>query len=91
VTGSGGITFQPGVPIQDQALEVQLSLAGKEYMAQLLNRAGLLGGQQDDKGYYPMGTSFTLRGTAAQPDSRDLWRIIGEAAARAAIGGFLGR
>lgn len=86
VTGSGQITNQPGVPIQNQPLEVTLTIAGKDEMAYLLNKAHMLGGQQDGDGYYEMSSKFTLKGTPAKPDSSDLWKILGQAA----IGGFLG-
>ncbi|MBI4623241.1 MAG: hypothetical protein HY736_08485 [Verrucomicrobia bacterium] len=85
VTGTGGITSQPKVPIENQPLRVQMKIAGKQHMATVLNKAGLLDGKQDDQGYYTMNTSFELGGTPAKPDSRDLWRIIGEATARALL------
>ncbi len=88
-SGTGSITHQAGVPIQNQPLELQLKLAGKAHLAQLLNRLGVLNGTPDDKQYYPMSTPFTLSGSAAQVNSGDLWRILGGAAARAAAGAFL--
>lgn len=89
LSGTGSITHQAGVPIQNQPLELQLKLAGKAHLAQLLNRLGVLNGTPDDKQYYPMSTPFTLSGSAAQVNSGDLWRILGGAAARAAAGAFL--
>lgn len=89
LNGTGSITHQAGVPIQNQPLELQLKLAGKAHLAQLLNRIGALNGTPDDKQYYPMSTPFVLTGSAAQVNSGDLWRILGGAAARAAAGAFL--
>ena len=89
VTGTGSITYQKGVPIDQQPLQVDVKLAGKDHMSLLLNKAGLLDGKQDEKGYATMSRAFSVSGTAAKPDSSQLWRIIGEAAARAAVGTFL--
>jgi hypothetical protein len=36
-----------------------------------------------------MSQTFTIGGTAAKPDSSELWRILGTAAASAAAGAFL--
>jgi hypothetical protein len=85
ITGSGGITYQAGVPIQSQPLRFDLMLAGKDNLAFLLNRAGVLGTTQDAQGYYQMNSGISLGGTAAKPDSTALWRMIGQAA----IGGLL--
>ena len=38
--------------------------------------------KQDDKGYLLMSYTFSIGGTPAKPDSSQLWKIIGEAAAR---------
>lgn len=84
VTGTGGITFQEGVPLTRQPLRLQLSLAGKGALAQVLNRAGLLTGQQDDREYYTLSRAFSISGTPLSPDSGDLWRFVTEAAIRAA-------
>lgn len=85
ITGSGGVTYQAGVPIQSQPLRFDLTLAGKDNLAFLLNRAGVLGTTQDEQGYYQMTSGISLGGTAAKPDSTAFWRMIGQAA----IGGLL--
>jgi hypothetical protein len=85
ITGSGGVTYQAGVPIQSQPLRFDLTLAAKDNLAFLLNRAGVLGTTQDAQGYYQMSSGISLGGTAAKPDSTALWRMIGQAA----IGGLL--
>ncbi len=89
INGSGEITNQPGVPIQNQPLHVTLTLAGKDDMAYLLNRVHLLSDQQDSDGYSAMSSSFTLGGTPAKPDSSDLWKILAQAAATG-LGGLFG-
>lgn len=89
--GNGEVVRQPGVPIQNQPLKITFTLAGKDAMAQLLRRTGALSDKQDELGYYPMSTSFTLTGTPSSTNSGDLWRIILESAAKAAAGRFLGQ
>ena len=89
VTGTGSITYRKGVTLMEQPLKLEAVLAGKDSFARLLNQAQLLGGAQDDKGYSTMRRAFSVGGTAAKPDSSQLWLVIGEAAARAAVGTFL--
>ncbi len=84
VTGTGGITYQDGVPITKQPLRLQLALAGKGALAQVLNRAGVLTGQQDEREYFTVSRAFSISGTPMSPDSGDLWRFVTEAAIRAA-------
>lgn len=84
VTGSGTISYREGVPLARQPLHLQLALAGKGALAQVLNRAGLLNGNQDDREYYTVSRAFSISGTPLVPDSGDLWRFVAEAALRAA-------
>ena len=89
LTGKGQISYRAGVPIDQQPLAVQLQLASKDQLAQLLNRAGMLNPTADADGYYPMSRPFVIGGTAAKPDSSELWRMIAEAGIGAS--GLLGR
>lgn len=89
LTGKGQISYRPGVAIDLQPLTVQVQLSAKDTLAQLLNRAGMLNPTADANGYYPMAKPFTIGGTAAKPDSSQLWRMIAEAGLTAS--GLLGR
>jgi hypothetical protein len=89
LTGKGQITYRAGVPIDQQPLELQLQLGSKEQLAQLMNRAGMLDPTADANGYYPLKRPFVITGTAAKPDSAQLWRMVAEAGLGAA--GLLGR
>jgi hypothetical protein len=82
VSGSGMIVNQPGVPVQNQSMQFTIQIAGKDSMGLLMQRARILGDQTDALGYRNMFTSFTLKGTPANADSSDLWRILGEAVMR---------
>jgi hypothetical protein len=70
-------------------MNIQLQLGAKDQLALLLNRAGVLGQQTDQRGYYLMTQTFNIGGTPAKPDSSQLWQILGAAAARAAAGSLL--
>jgi hypothetical protein len=89
LTGKGQIIYRAGVPIDQQPLELQLQLGSKEQLAQLMNRAGMLDAAADANGYFPLKRPFVITGTAAKPDSAQLWRMITEAGLGAA--GLLGR
>lgn len=89
LTGSGTVQYRRGVPMVAQPLQVRLQLAGKAEMATVLNRLHLLSGKTDAEGYYLMSSPFEVTGTLEKPDARQLWRMAGETAARAAIGRLL--
>jgi len=88
-TGTGGIASAGTGSLLNQAMKFDLQFGAKDQLAALMNKAGVLGGQQDDQGYYLMAQKFSIGGTPANPDSSQLWRMIGEAAARAAAGALL--
>lgn len=91
LTGSGGLTKTgaPNETIQNQPMKFTFQLAAKDQFAVVLNKAGVLGGNKDEKGYYQMTQTFSIGGTPANPDSSQLWQMLGGAAARAAAGAFL--
>lgn len=82
VSGTGMITNQPGVSIQNQPMQFTVQLAGKESMAVIMDRAHILSDQRDALGYQNMFTTFNLRGTPAKADSSDLWRVLAQTAVR---------
>jgi len=86
LTGNGTIQYKKGVSIADQPLHVEMQLAGRDYMSVVLGRLYLLGEQQDDKGYSMMSSPFLIVGTPANPDSSQLWKIVGAASVKAAAG-----
>ncbi len=85
ITGNGSIQHQKGVEMPNQPLHLEVQLAGKDHMATLLGSLNLLGDQQDDKGYTLMNSPFVIGGTLANPDSSQLWKIVGSAAAKAVV------
>jgi hypothetical protein len=84
LTGIGAIQYKKGVGIADQPLHVEMQLAGKDQMELLLGRLYLLGEEKDGDGYTLMSSPFVIGGTPANPDSSQLWKIVGTASLKAA-------
>jgi hypothetical protein len=84
VLGAGGITATEGATVPSQPMRINLQFGAKDNFAALLSRAGALSGKQDEQGYYLMSRSFTVGGTASNPDASSLWTMLAEAAASAA-------
>jgi len=83
--GSGTARYQEGVPLTRQAMNLQFSLAGKGALSQVLDRVGLLSGQQDDRQYFTMRQPITISGTPMSTDTRDLWSTILQTALRTEV------
>ncbi len=90
LTGRGTMTYREGVPFDDWPFELEFRLAGKDYMARLLNEARALSGQEDERGYYPMAVPFTVNGTVSRVNT-SLWKVLAGTAARAGLEGLLVR
>ena len=90
LTGRGTMTYREGVPFDEWPFELEFRLAGKDYMARLLNEARALSGQEDERGYYPMAVPFTVNGTVSRVNT-SLWKVLAGTAARAGLEGLLGR
>jgi hypothetical protein len=85
LTGSGNT-----MALGQLGRELEFRLAGKDYMARLLNEARALSGQEDERGYYPMAVPFTVNGTVSRVNT-SLWKVLAGTAARAGLEGLLGR
>jgi hypothetical protein len=90
LTGTGSVNYVKGAPYDSWPFQFEFKLAGKDFMAQLLNEARVLSGAKDEKGYYPMAVSFPVSGTAANVNN-GLWKILAGSAARAGLEGLLRR
>jgi hypothetical protein len=90
LVGTGSMNFVQGATFDNWPFQFEFRLAGKDFMAQLLDEARVLSGQKDEKGYYPMAVSFPVSGTANKV-SNGLWKILAGTAARAGLEGLLRR
>ena len=86
LSGTGNIMAQEGTELENQPMNIVLTMGGKGTMAQLLGKAGLLSGETDTQGYALISQKFTVGGTPTNPDSNALWRLVTEAGLRAAAG-----
>ena len=78
--GRGQVSYQEGLPWDEQALRARFQLAGKGHMAKLLEVMGLLDVGRNVSGYTPMRDSFEITGTLANPDAKELQQILRKAA-----------
>ena len=90
LSGTGTVNYVQGASFENWPFQFEFKLAGKDFMAQLLNEARVLSGSQDEKGYYPMAVSFPVSGTTSKV-SNGLWKILAGTAARAGLEGLLRR
>ena len=67
--GNGLIRHAIGVPVADQALELQLRLGARGRLGDLMKRAGLLEASQDNLGYAVFSVPLKLGGTLAKTDT----------------------
>jgi len=67
--GSGRITYQSGVPVLTQSMDVLLTLGTRGRLGDLMKRAGLLDPQQDSLGYSAFSVPLKLGGSLAKPDA----------------------
>lgn len=86
LSGTGNIAAREGTELANQPMNIVLTMGGKGTMAQLLGKAGLLGGETDAQGYSMIKQKFTVGGTPTNADSNALWRLVTEAGLRAAAG-----
>jgi hypothetical protein len=72
LTGSGQVSYQPGVKLLDEALAMDFKLRARGHTADVLKYLGKLDAQPDELGY--AGSTLPLRvgGTLAQPDTSEI-------------------
>jgi hypothetical protein len=74
--GSGQITHQAGVPLLAQPLNLNLNLAARGRLGDLMKRAGLLENKQDNLGYTAFVTPLKIGGTLDKTDTSELSRAL---------------
>jgi len=70
--GNGQITYAAGVPVLAQPLVLNLSLAARGRLGDLMKRAGLLGKSPDSLGYTPFVVPLKIGGTLGKTDTSEL-------------------
>lgn len=74
--GGGRITYAEGVPLLAQTLNVELNLAARGRLGDLMKRAGLLDTKQDALGYTAFMMPLKIGGTLAHTDTTELRNAI---------------
>ncbi len=80
VQAHGNIQAQPGTPLMEQALFLQLDLGAKGPLAEDLQKINLVSQRPGQNNYFWCTESFEISGTPAKPDTSKLWGIIRRAA-----------
>ena len=84
VSGAGMVQYMDNLPVVDQPLRIDALLAAKGQAAYLLNNLGQLTDRKDAFDFY-RGPTFSIRGTPANPDYSELFRLL-RSSALGAIG-----
>jgi hypothetical protein len=91
VVGTGEIKYAEGTPLLGQALDLRLQLGARGKTADLMNRANLLNGQQDNLGYVGFLTAIHIGGTLENPDTSEFRSALLKAAGGSLLNNLLGR
>ncbi|MBP7142562.1 MAG: hypothetical protein KBA71_11690, partial [Opitutaceae bacterium] len=76
--GSGGLKYQPDVPLWKQALKLKLNAAARGKAAEIMKKGNLLGDAKDGLGYVPLSFAVNIDGTAEKPDISQLVAVLFE-------------
>jgi len=91
IVGTGEIKYAEGTPLLGQALDLRLQLGARGKTADLMNRAYLLNGQQDNLGYTGFVAPIHIGGTLENPDTSDFRNALLKAAGGSLLNNLLGR
>jgi len=94
ITGSGRISYAPGVPVASQPLSVDLDMGVAGTLARFMGVVGLLSDGRDELGYTHLYEPIQLRGTLRGIDRSQLRQMLIQAPLRKGgglIDKFLGR
>jgi hypothetical protein len=91
IVGTGEIKYAEGTPLLGQALDLRLQLGARGKTADLMNRANLLNGQQDNLGYTGFVAPIHIGGTLENPDTSEFRSALLKAAGGSLLNNLLGR
>ena len=70
--GAGVVTYVPGKPLLQQALDMQVSLGARGRLGELFGQLKMLKPEKDPLGYSTLTTPIKIGGTLASTDTSDL-------------------
>jgi len=79
IDGSGGVEVEPGVPLATSVLDASLDMATRGDLTILFDGLGLLGEDEDERGYRPLTRPVTVGGTVSEPDTSAFYEMLDEA------------
>ncbi len=92
IRGAGQVTYDPAKPLLQQALDLELTLAARGRLGELLGQVKLLKPEQDALGYTSFTTPIRIGGTMAKTDTSDLQRkLLNLALERSGVGDALNK
>jgi len=92
IRGAGQVTYDPAKPLLQQALDLELTLAARGRLGELLGQVKLLKSEQDALGYTSFTTPIRVGGTMAKTDTSDLQRrLLNLALERSGVGDALNK
>lgn len=92
IRGAGQVTYDPEKPLLQQALDLELTLAARGRLGELLGQVKLLKAEQDALGYTSFTTPIRIGGTMAKTDTSDLQRkLLNLALERSGVGDALNK
>ncbi len=89
--GTGEIRAEDKKPILAQPLDLRLQLAARGRLADLMTRASLVDGRQDNLGYVGFSVPIHLAGSLESPDTSELKNALLKAAGGSLLNNLLGK
>lgn len=80
IVGSGQIGSGPISQVAERPMILNLNLASKGILAQHLNALRIIHNEADEFGFFPWQRQINIRGTLTNPDTREIVRVLEQAA-----------
>jgi hypothetical protein len=79
IDGGGGVEVEPGVPLAASPIDASFRMATSGDLTVLFDGLGLLGPEEDERGYRPLTRPVTVGGTVSEPDTSAFYEMLDEA------------
>lgn len=77
--GEGVIRHREETTLLNHPIDLELELAARGHLEELLGRAAVLSGERDELGYRRMINSFSIEGSLADPDVAPFYSVVAQA------------
>ncbi|HYP17940.1 MAG TPA: hypothetical protein VEQ65_12080, partial [Opitutus sp.] len=90
--GAGQVSYVPGRSLLQQSLDMQLTLAARGRLGELLGQVKMIKAEKDSLGYSALTTPIKIGGTLAQTDTSDLKnKLLNVALEKSGVGDALNK